>query len=72
MRWLRSQQHHAVHVQDALDGFSERMEEQGIKESDVVSVSVMPVTSPAPTVVMKGMVSTKPNFEVVVVYWSND
>jgi hypothetical protein len=72
MRQLRSHQHHVVHVQDALDEFSERMEEQGIQESDVISVAIMPATSDAPKWVTKGMVRVKPNYEVAIAYWSNE
>jgi hypothetical protein len=67
MRQLRHADVHGVTVAEVLDEFNARRPAEGIRESDLVSVSVLP---PEPEFVLHlrpGQRSA--NVRVVIVYW---
>lgn len=72
MRKLSCFQAFGFTVQEVLDQFNERaaVEFGGVKESDIVSVIALPPTRggkiPAPSGALRD-----PNYEVVIVYWSD-
>ena len=69
MRKLMCYQISGVTVQEVLDEFNERVEEFGLTESDIVTVSALP-----PTLGTKIGTSTgtkDPKVEVIIVYWAN-
>jgi hypothetical protein len=70
MRKLKCFQVSGLTVQDVLDEFNERVEEFGVKESDVVSVSALSPTLGTKLATSTG--TTNPKVEVVIVYWSKD
>lgn len=70
MRQLKCLQMPGITVQEVLDEFSERMNEFGIVESDVVSVSTHPPTLNVKVATPTG--TADPKVEVVIVYWADD
>lgn len=70
MRKLKCLQIPGLNVQEVLDEFNERAEEFKVKESDIVSVSVLPPTMGIKISTHEG--TAKPRVEVVIVYWANE
>lgn len=70
MRKLKCYQSLAMCVEEVVEEFSERMEEFGIAESDVVSVSAFPPTSSIKIGTPTG--TATPRVEVAIVYWVKD
>lgn len=70
MRKLKCFQVSGLTVEGVLDEFNERVEEFGIKESDILSVSALPPTLGTKLAAPTG--TANPKVEVVIVYWANE
>lgn len=69
MRKLKCFQVSGLTVQEVLDEFNERVEEFGVRESDIVTVSALP---PSLGIKIGTSTGTKdPKVEVIIVYWAD-
>lgn len=69
MRKLKCFQISGLCVQEVLDEFNERIEEFGLTERDIVSVSALPPTMGTKLGTPSGL--KEPKVEVVIVYWAD-
>lgn len=60
---------HGIHPQDAIEEFNERVEELGIEEDDIISMTVVPAWSTVKMHNPKGAAQA-PNIALVILYWA--
>jgi hypothetical protein len=71
VRKLKCFEVHGVNVQDVLDEFNERAQDEfGIKPEHVLSVSVLPPPRPVKIATPTGTADAR--VQVVIIYWADE